>query len=193
MPKSSDCGSMNLGMPHSYDFFNEDVVDFVNKLKPKKVLDVGPGAGKYGVILRSPERTIDAIEIHAPYVGLFRLAHLYSQVFIGDVRKFEFKKKQYDLVILGDVLEHLTVGEAQTLLHTLRKNHIPVLVTIPYLYPHPAVFGNPYEEHKQADLTDEVFHERYPGFRLVLGNKQQGIYYRGSLMALPDPEPEVTQ
>ncbi|NBO09554.1 MAG: class I SAM-dependent methyltransferase [Actinobacteria bacterium] len=153
------------------------------------MLDVGPGAGKFGVLLRDKSRTIDAIEIYLPYVGLFRLNMVYNQVYVGDVMQFPFKKKMYDLVILGDVLEHLSVSDAQSLLLTLRKNHISVLITVPFLYPHPAVYGNQWEEHKQADLTEEVFQERYPGFRLILGNEQQGVYYRGALTALPDPAP----
>ena len=174
-------------MPHSYDFFNDDIRDFVGSLGVSTILDVGPGAGKYGVLLKDKCQTIDALEIYLPYVSLFRLPALYNQVYVGDVMRFPFKKKQYDLVILGDVLEHLSVPDAQTLLATLRKNHIPTLITVPFLYPHPPVYGNQWEEHKQADLTEEIFQERYPGFGLILGNEQQGVYYRGALKALPNP------
>lgn len=171
-------------MPNSYGFFDKDICALVAKLSPKRILDVGPGAGKWGVLLKDPSRVVDAVEIFFPYVSHFGLTLLYNHIFVGDILQFPLKKRQYDLAILGDVLEHLSVENAQKLLGTFRKNHIPVLITVPYLYPHPAAYGNPWEEHLQPDLTEEIFNERYPGFKLLYGNEQQGIYFREALRAL---------
>lgn len=172
-------------MPHSYDFFDKAIFDFVATLGASRVLDVGPGAGKYGKLLGGSGRVVHAVEIFAPYVSLFRLTETYAHVFVGNVMQFPFQKRQYDLVVLGDVLEHLSVPDAQALLSTLRKNHLPTLITVPYMYPHPPMYGNQWEEHKQSDLTKEVFNQRYPGFTLLFGNDKQGVYYRSTLIAMP--------
>ena len=78
----------------------------------KHILDVGPGAGSYGEIIRRviPDATIHAIEIFKPYVERFRLREKYDCIFIGDATKI--KIDGYDLVILGDVLEHLPCDRA---------------------------------------------------------------------------------
>lgn len=50
---------MGEHMPGSYEFFNSVVANFIDKINPKCVLDVGTGKGKYGQMLKKEGRTID--------------------------------------------------------------------------------------------------------------------------------------
>lgn len=166
-------------MPHSFDFFNADVKKFVESLPASgRILDIGPGAGKYGKMFKDSGRVVDAVEVFAPYVDQYKLRDIYGTVHISCVTKFKLTHKQYDLVIMGDILEHLTVPEAQEFLAHLAHCEVPVLVLVPYSFPQLGSHGNDHEEHKQPDLTEALFHQRYPGFRLVVGNGKQGVFFR---------------
>lgn len=75
------------------------------------VLDVGPGRGKYGLLLReylnAPPRRIDAVEVEPSYVD-DRLRGLYDDVLVGDVLELADRALElYDVVLLVDVIEHL--------------------------------------------------------------------------------------
>lgn len=169
-------------MAYSYDFFNEEVKGFVEGLESSdRILDVGAGAGKYGKLLKKEGRKIDCVEIFTPYLSTFALGEIYDTIFLGSVTVFKPLKKQYDLAIFGDVIQALTVPQATRVLDDFKKARIPALVIVPYLYPQPIVFGNPYSEHKQDDLTEEVFHERYPGFVTLFTNEKQGVFLRRPL------------
>lgn len=169
-------------MPYSYDFFNEEVKEFVESLESSdRILDVGAGAGKYGKLLKKEGRKIDCVEVFHPYLKSFALEDTYDIIYLGSVTVFKPVKKQYDLAIFGDVIQTLAVPQAVQVLDDFRKARIPVLVIVPYLYPQPAVLGNPYSEHKQDDLTEEVFHARYPGFVTLFTNEKQGVFLRRPL------------
>lgn len=122
-----------------------------------------------------------AIEIWEPYVEKFKLRSKYDEVRISDARKSlarEFihqiasakkansKKEKpdfptpippiYDIVFLGDILEHMSKYDAITLLeHCVSVGQI-VIVSIPLgHYPQDEFEGNPYEKH----VTDNWTHE----------------------------------
>ena len=81
-----------------------------------RVLDVGPGHGKYGVLLREyvGPMHITAIEMWEPYVVSHNLQCLYDRVLVGDVT--ELTDLDYDLVLMVDVIEHIPKPEALALL-----------------------------------------------------------------------------
>ena len=165
-------------MPGSYDFFNNEVKQFVEARNPKRILDVGPGEGKYGKMFKVVGRDIEAVEIFAPYVTQYNLTKLYDRVHIQDIRTFWCTWEQYDIAILGDVLEHLVVKDAEKLLEFFTKKNIPILVLIPYSYVQGISHGNEHEVHEQSDLTEELFHQRYPGFIKLASNKYQGVFFK---------------
>ena len=78
---------------------------------PVSVLDIGPGVGTYAKLL-SDVRTsrVSAIEIYEPYVHTYRLRDYYDEIVIGDARETELPA--CDVVILGDVAEHMTAEAA---------------------------------------------------------------------------------
>lgn len=106
-------------MPYSYpEFKNEVITHIKNTLtKGSRILDVGPGAGIYADLLNDNGYHIDCIEIWEPYVSQFNLNEKYENVYIGDITNFDISN--YDYIIMGDVLEHLTVENATNLMRNI--------------------------------------------------------------------------
>lgn len=121
------------------------------------VLDVGAGWGKYRDLL--PDHTMDAIEIWPAYVEQERLRERYRDVIVGDVCNVDLS--WHDVIILGDVFEHLTVDQATDVLPRLWSACDEMFVAVPFEYEQGIENGNPYEIHQQADLTELVMDMRY--------------------------------
>ncbi len=81
------------------------------------VLDVGAGSGAYGKLLREgmPKSRILGVEIFEPYVDRFGLEEIYDRVIVGDVLDEDFDLSP-DVVIIGDVLEHMDRADALSVL-----------------------------------------------------------------------------
>jgi len=55
-----------------------------------------------------PEARFEAVEIFYPYIERFQLEKRYDWVWQGDVRvAARYFAREFDLVIFGDVLEHM--------------------------------------------------------------------------------------
>ena len=104
------------------------------------------------------------------------LSNLYNTVYEGNITSFWYPCK-YDLVIFGDVIEHLEVEDAQECIARAKKNAKAILIALPYDNPQGAIYGNEAEIHRQTGMTPEIFDERYPGFTLVLDYKVHAYYY----------------
>jgi hypothetical protein len=136
------------------------VVDQLQKLRPKRILDVGVGFGKWGVLAREyldvwygrfriEERTvrIEGIEIHAPYRNPIWDA-VYDVVHVGDARQIIDGLGQYDVAILCDVIEHFEKDDGRALLEALLGHCKFVLITTPVdFWAQGAVGGNSHERH----------------------------------------------
>jgi hypothetical protein len=172
-------------MPHSFTHLDAVIADRIGLdfQREARILDVGAGAAKYrDLLIVCPN--IDAVEAHEPYVSKFCLRERYGQVHVADVLDLPGSFfADYDLVILGDVLEHLSVPDAQTLLASIAENgpRTAVLVAVPFLFEQDAADGVEWEIHKQPELTHELFCERYPDFDCLVRDEQQGIYVRDPL------------
>lgn len=168
-------------MPWSSGAFDNEIRRLILAGDYDNLLDVGCGAGHYAVLLPEFKGRIDAVEIFEPYVARFGLRSLYRHVFVGDVRVgvsgLDFDN--YDLAILGDVLEHMTVSDAQALLLALDASVTDVMVVVPYLYEQGESEGNIHETHLQPDLTPEMMIERYPTLKLLWRNHKIGVYFDG--------------
>jgi predicted TPR repeat methyltransferase len=122
----------------------------VNSIPPQSVvLDIGAGEGKWGLLLRGRARYVDAIEVWPDNALKCLKSGIYRQVFETDVRDFEWKKDEYDVVVLGDVLEHLPHHDAIKLLDTIRANVKQICLAIPINVCHQdgSFWGNPFETH----------------------------------------------
>jgi hypothetical protein len=148
-----------------------------------QILDVGAGHGKYRVLL--PEYDdVDACEIWAPTIKIDRLHELYRTVFVCDVHDLvtsdRWRELHYDVVVLGDVLEHLPRARAQRTLEVLFESCNDVVVVVPYLYDQDVGDdGNTYQRHEQDDLTPELMAREYPDLRLVAVETREHRAFKG--------------
>jgi len=128
-----------------------------------KILDVGAGIGTYFDLL-SPHGyvNIDCVEIYEPYIRNFDLENKYQNVFLGDVCELNINFSDYDLIIIGDVLEHIDVLSARNLLNKITNSF--VIVAVPFESEQGEHFGNVYETHLQPDLTLYSFLTTYNGY-----------------------------
>ena len=163
-------------MPYSYDYFKIDVCKHIIKTQPQssKILDVGAGSGKYGAMLRMWFNNIDALEIFEPYIEQFNLKEIYNNVYNDNIIHFDIA--EYDYIIMGDILEHLSIKDAKELIKKITHSGKKCLVAIPYTMEQGEVNGNIYETHLQPDLTHEVFLFRYPMMKELYRNNEYGYY-----------------
>lgn len=171
----------------SYDIGKDVVCEWIRSKfgNNSEILDVGACDGKWKYLLPEYEN-MDAVEAWEP--NCIHISPLYRRVFHKDVAEFEYG--DYDLIIFGDVIEHMTVQDAQRTLEFASKHCKDMIVAVPYLYPQGAIYGNPWEVHKQPDLTASVFAERYPGFEVLHDTGQNYCFYH---KAQPKPKRKRTK
>ena len=164
-------------MPYSYPNFKTEVAEHILEWTTPEmsILDIGAGCGTYAVLLNQKRPKIDGIEIHNDYVNMFGLIGLYRNVFIRDIREFGMISF-YDYVILGDVIEHLSVEDATTLLRRINILGKKMMVAVPYMFEQGTEYNNVHETHLQPDLTKELFLERYPMMRFLCGDENYGYF-----------------
>lgn len=161
----------------SNDFGKEWVCGWIRDNFPAdaKILDVGACDGKWRKLL--PEYTMDAVEAWEP--NCERISTMYRVVFCADVSVLMYD--DYDLIIFGDVIEHMDVQTAQKVLSYADKHCRDMIVAVPYLFAQGAIYGNPWEVHKQDDLTAENFAERYPALGVLYDTGRNYCFYHKEL------------
>jgi hypothetical protein len=159
----------------SLNNFDARVQEWVDANIPHdaRILDAGAGAGKYSWLLRPTHPHIEALDIFPKSVLEYDLFNKYEKVHIADIREFDVSG--YYLVIMGDLLEHLSVADA---LGVLARIRCKCLVAVPYLYIQGPLSGNDAETHLQPDLTQEVMAQRYPMLRALFTDSQMGVYLK---------------
>ncbi|MFF0588425.1 class I SAM-dependent methyltransferase [Streptomyces sp. NPDC003781] len=131
---------------------------------PNTVTDVGPGEGTYAKLFRPVHEGVwwTGIEAHRPYIQRFKLKstktrRMYDEIHVEDVRESADHLFHRDLVIFGDVLEHVERDDAVALLErTVAAGAWNILVSVPIVdSPQGEVDGNPHEAHlHQWDADD---------------------------------------
>lgn len=90
---------------------------------PRTILDIGCGYGKHGVLLREyvhPTPQVHGIEAWEPYVKPHRLEGIYDHLRVGDALELtSHELAQYDMVVMGDVIEHMEKDAALALLQRI--------------------------------------------------------------------------
>ena len=160
----------------SYDDGKAEVVSWIreNFGRRSTCLDVGACDGKWADLL-GDYLVMDAVEIWEPNVSYHRLQDRYRRVHCADIDGLEYGR--YDLIIFGDVIEHMDTAKAQRVLDYARSRCRDVIIGVPFLYRQDAIYGNPYERHIQDDLTPELFVERYPGYEVIVRARHDYAYY----------------
>jgi hypothetical protein len=118
-------------MPLSIWLGMEDCLQAIVERQPSAVLDAGIGFGVWGGLLRQyldvwSGRTqpaqwttrIDGIEIDEKRIQP-HARYLYTELFVGDIRELvprRASEQAYDIILFGDVIEHLPKDDGQALL-----------------------------------------------------------------------------
>ncbi|GAA2618833.1 class I SAM-dependent methyltransferase [Actinomadura fulvescens] len=150
-------------MPTSDQQGKEHALAWYAHLRPATVVDIGPGCGTYAALMRPHHRAHwTGVDVWAPYVDAYRLDRLYDELVVADARHLDPTRFGVDLVIAGDVLEHMPAADACALIARIQQHARALLVSVPVLHlDQGAVGGNPFETH--------VDHWTAPGMRGVLG------------------------
>lgn len=167
----------------SYDYGKPQVVRWItdNFMTDASILDVGACDGKWRKLLEHYPN-VDAVEIFPKNAE--RIRNMYRIVYQADIA--DLKYDYYDLIIFGDVIEHMQVEKAQKVLEYARQRCRDMIVGVPFEYKQGILYGNPYEVHIQDDLTPELFRERYKGFEVLVDTHKAYCYYHLPLKTRKD-------
>lgn len=172
-------------MPTSNVMFKSETIDYIkNKFKDKSIsiLDVGAGIGTYSDLLKDEYDNMDCCEIYEPYIDKYQLRNKYNNVYVKNIIDFEFE--YYDLIIMGDILEHIDKDTAILLLNEIVNKCEELIVCVPYQLPAGPYEGNNHEAHLQDDLNPTIMDERYPMLKGLFVKfdgvgHQCGVYCKG--------------
>jgi SAM-dependent methyltransferase len=124
-----------------------------------KILDIG--CGRYSAVsqvIKTQSFYAIGLDIFEPNVRASNRRGIYQGVICADVRALPIKDKQFDLIILLEVLEHLDKEDGQKALRELeRVSREAILLTTPIgTSPHRDYYGNPHEEHRYVWGLEEL-------------------------------------
>jgi hypothetical protein len=134
-------------------------------IRPAAVVDFGAGAGKMGRLCREAlgdSVRLTGVEGCPSTVEILKEARIYDAVEGALLQEWISRnKRQYDLAIFGDVLEHVTRREAFRALNAVTAFCRNVIVNVPLRnLQQDGNEVNPLEEHK-AYLFEYDFDKRY--------------------------------
>ena len=157
----------------------------IARLRPTTLLDVGPGMGTYSNLLRdvTPGASWSCVEVFRPYVHMFELHRKYDAVHVTDIRSFAWPRR-YDVVILGDVIEHLELADALQVWSRARAHARYVALSLPIVeYPQGAQRGNAHEAHLQV-WSHEMVVDTLAGVWRWRRDHPIGVYLARGALAL---------
>ena len=168
------------------------VVRYLETVMPTTVLDVGLGNGKLGFIVRDlldvmhGERyrreewqvRIDGIEAFPDYVQAHKRA-IYDDIHIGDAFDV-IDLGTYDVILLGDVLEHFERSRAEQFLEKCRSHcQKAIILCIPLSerWTQEDIYNNSFERHLSFWSPDD-FAPRATEIQLLesTGLRQYGVF-----------------
>lgn len=149
----------------SYRVLDKYVKELVCQIHPARVADIGAGAGKYGEICREAlgqNLYLLAVEGCQKTCSHLEGTKRYDRVICTLLQNWEISKEEpFDLIICGDVLEHLTRREVFRTIDRFLRHAKSMLVVVPLRNLEQDEFeGNPLERHN-AYLTEADFDKRY--------------------------------
>ena len=163
-------------MPYSSESGKSYIRNIVGRIKHDRMLDIGCGSGTYAKMF--PEADWTGIEVWEPYIEEFKLNDLYQQLILADARAVNLTRfGHFDVVMLGDVLEHMDKDDAVALLDKARSVADTVIVSIPIgHYPQDAYNGNPHEKHITDNWSGQEFIETFGEPTVGYIENEIGVY-----------------
>jgi 2-polyprenyl-3-methyl-5-hydroxy-6-metoxy-1,4-benzoquinol methylase len=91
-----------------YSNMRRELIDEV-PIGPHEVLEVGCGEGRVGAAIKAEGRASYVTGIELTEDAAKKAKNVLDRVLVGDVEKMDlpFTKGQFDVIVLGDVMEHL--------------------------------------------------------------------------------------
>lgn len=160
----------------SYNEGKQEVCEWITKhfRAGATCLDVGAGDGKWADML-GDYLVMDGVEIFAPYIDQYGLRNKYRKIYNADI--VDFKYDWYDLIIFGDVIEHMTVEQAKRVLRYAHTRCDDLVIAVPFMYKQGEERGNKWERHIQDNLTALSFAVNYPGYHILCRPSWNYAYY----------------
>lgn len=171
-------------MPYSSPVFDKTIAELFTMLKPATLLDLGAGAGKYGAMIQKVNDRVQAtaVELEKEYIKRFKLHSMYSHVWhcsVMDLISPRHYEIAFDVIMIGDILEHLRKSEGIDLLNFLIYRCKWVVVVFPHRYLQNAVDGHDSEAHISVWNESDFF--SFERTDLFEKERQRLIVLRGYL------------
>jgi hypothetical protein len=132
---------------------------------------------------------IDGIEVFPDYIQGHQ-KQIYDNIYIGNALDILPRLDSYEMIVVGDVLEHFTKDGAWTLLDlcmTRSANHLILNLPLGDVWEQPEIYNNPFEKHRSVWSWDELspfvwkykFFNIYPGtYASFLIRKEDYVLFR---------------
>lgn len=152
-------------MASSYSSQIPGIIHLVSTLRPKRVLDIGKGFGKYAFLIHEyvgiasdkkiynqstmrelSQVLIDAVEVDDDLM-LPHLNHLYTNVYVEDVRNIYAELGPYDLVMMIDVIEHIDKEQAIIIVKNFLKKNSVMVIASPIKFFGQSLYQSKFENH----------------------------------------------
>lgn len=166
-------------MPHSRPNLKPELFEMLQRHVPidTPIVDIGAGDGSTGVKLKHlGYSAVDAIEAHWPWIQKYKLSDIYDIVFCENAVRSGPLWATWKIGICTDMLEHLTVEDAQSMIEDMLFYRLKVFFIVPWNTPQGAYQGVEWERHRQPDLTPMVMKKRYPQLELLKDDGEKGLY-----------------
>lgn len=169
-------------MPSSDHNTISPIMEIIREAQPKVILDIGVGCGKYGMLIReyldghwtkrafhdreSWETVLVGMEVWGEYITPMH-EYIYNEILIVDA--YDYLKNcnhigNFDLILMGDVIEHFTKEQGRELIGIIRDKWMNVGAHLVISTPNfetqiddesLAVFGNKHEVHRCRWMCDD--------------------------------------
>jgi hypothetical protein len=174
-----------VAMPRSHPMFDKEIELYFAHAEHDNVLDVGPGEGKFGRMLRRVRPAVKriAVELDSAYVEEYGLRDVYDELLVMDARRLmDNVRSTFGGVIIADVIEHLPKSAGIDLLHFLVYRSWVIFVKFPVQMPQDDWEGHVSEAHlsvwSELDFSsfDHVFIDGGPmQMAVVRGYRNRAI------------------
>ena len=107
------------------------IVDTVERLKPKRILDFGCGGGWLSKILHQEGYEVVGIDTSETLVTNAKRINLQSEFVVGDCTELSFKEKSFDMIIGVGILHHLEIHKTLVECHRILNENGHILFMEP--------------------------------------------------------------